>query len=250
VSWSPDGRKLAFVSTTFAEGGLWVMNAEGSHPVRLVDVSNVPPGAPWSPPSRPTWSPDSRRIAFAATRNGGRGIWAVNADGSNLRQLTTRWAEAPDWSPDGGEIAFVGAARGYGIYLMNVDGSNQHKLAPLTGGWRPDMGAPDWSPDGRVIVFTHMVPFLARNGVNVQPNDEIWVMDAGGGSRVRLTGNHVSDYDPVWSPDGTKIAFVAAFAGPGSSEIYVINPDGTGFTRLTHNHVTERSPAWQPVAAP
>jgi Tol biopolymer transport system component len=75
-------------------------------------------------------------------------------------------------------------------------------------------------------------------------------MDAGGGSRTRLTSNHVSDHDPVWSPDGTKIAYVAAFAGPGSSEIYAINPDGTGFTRLTHNHVTEQSPTWQPVAAP
>jgi TolB protein len=171
----------------------------------------------------------------------------VNADGSNLRQLTTRWAGTPDWSPDGSRIAFVGTAHGYGIYVMNVAGGNLHKLTPLTGGWHADWGAPDWSPDGSRIAFTHMAPFLARNGVNVQPNDEIWIMNAGGGSRIRLTSNHIVDHDPVWSPDGSKIAYVAAFAGFQSSEIYVIDADGTGFTRLTHNHVAEGSPTWQPI---
>ena len=239
VTWSPDGRKLAFLSYS-TERGIWVMNADGTDPIHLAD------GTPAT--SRPTWSPDSRRIAFATSDNGGSHIWVVNADGSNLQRLMVPGSgSAPDWSPDGRRIVFSGSAQGPGIYLVNVDGSSLRKLMAL-GGWE-DSPEPDWSPDGRRIAFVHPVPWPGP-GNGTASNDEIWVMDANGRSRVRLTDNHVPDHSPAWSPDGTRIAFVGAYAGRGSGEIYVINADGTGFRRLTHNHVAEASPAWQPVAAP
>jgi len=96
-------------------------------------------------------------------------------------------------------------------------------------------------------------------GTAVALNAEIVVMGANGGSQVWLTNDDVRDSDPVWSPDGTRIAFARggtdvidtpAKAGSSGSEIYAMNADGTGVTRLTHNQVADASPAWQPVAVP
>ncbi len=91
--WSPDGRKIAFVSSA----KIYVANADGSGQRQLT------PNGAWG--GSPAWSPDGRRIAFAAR---GR-ILVVNADGSGRRRLTHNAASAhsPAWSPDGRRIAFV-----------------------------------------------------------------------------------------------------------------------------------------------
>lgn len=242
VSWSPDGRKLAFSDY---DGEIWVVGADGSGPVRVAAGSAV---------SRPSWSPDGRQIAFAAYAAGRRGIWIVNADGSGTRRLATpRLGRIGvfdvDWSPAGGRLAFTSAGWLGQIYVMDTNGGNVRNLTPERA-WVYST-EPDWSPDGRRIAFTHARPWRpppAQQQLSAE-NEEIWIMDADGRSRTRLTDNHVPDHSPAWSPDGGKIAFVGAYAGRNSAEIYVIGADGTGFTRLTHNHVGEASPTWQPVAS-
>jgi Tol biopolymer transport system component len=249
MAWSPSGRKLAFI----ANGALRVMEADGSHLVRLVGAHD----GRLQSLMAPTWSADGQRIAFSAHRSGepDRDIWIVNADGSNLRRLARTpdmWECDVDWSPVGGRIAFSEVA-GYflKLYVMKTNGSQIRRLAPksLSQGRTFQAAAPDWSPGGRRIAFTGW-----RGSIL---NAEIVVMEANGGSRVWLTNDDVPDRDPVWSPDGTGIAFVRGGTGlaldapvdaHGSSEIFVMNADGTGVTRLTHDQVGEASPAWQPIA--
>ena len=249
MAWSPSGRKLAFI----ANGALRVMEADGSHLVRLVGAND----GRLQSLMAPTWSADGQRIAFSAHRSGepDRDIWIVNADGSNLRRLARTpdmWECDVDWSPVGGRIVFSEVA-GYflKLYVMKTNGSQIRRLAPksLSQGRTFQAAAPDWSPGGRRIAFTGW-----RGSIL---NAEIVVMEANGGSRVWLTNDDVPDRDPVWSPDGTGIAFVRGGTGlaldapvdaHGSSEIFVMNADGTGVTRLTHDQVGEASPAWQPIA--
>ncbi|HEV7905407.1 MAG TPA: hypothetical protein VGO96_16320, partial [Pyrinomonadaceae bacterium] len=80
-------------------------------------------------------------------------------------------------------------------------------------------------------------------------NQEIYIMNPDGSAQTRLTNNSASDFDPTWSADGTKIAFISdrdGSGGTGVGEIYVMNPYGNGQTRLTYNNTYDFNPAWSP----
>ena len=101
-SWSPDGVKIAYVASPdpfrwWAPHNIYVMNADGTDPVRLTEEGR------WVYEEHPSWSPDSGRIAFVKqTPDGHHDIFTMNADGSNLTNLTQthRLSEGhPVWSP-------------------------------------------------------------------------------------------------------------------------------------------------------
>lgn len=237
LAWSPDGRRLAFVS----DGSIWVMNANGRGAVRL--TSRVQPKfGLFVGPLSPTWSPDGRRIAYTyrANEKAERDVWLMNADGSNKRRLvrTPACGEVDvDWNPRGGQLAAT-CRWGWGsrhVILMRLDGRVDRLLTSEV-----PIGAsgPDWSPDGTRIVFAEFWPNWT----------EISVVDASDGSLDRLTDDkNTLTADPAWSPEGRRIAFMH---GDGKSPgIYVMNADGTGLRRLTHGS-WDRSPAWEPVIGP
>ena len=113
------------------------------------------------------------------------------------------------------KIAYIREpAGGYAgvLWVMNPDGSGQRPLGPAF----PDT---DWSPDGQKIAFTTWGDRRPSGG------GDIYVTNADGSGRERLTTNPGPDSDPAWSPDGRKIAFVSG--RDGKSGIYVMNADGT-----------------------
>ena len=84
--WSPDGRRIAFLSRRDGNKALYVMNADGSGQRRLTrDASNS---------ATPAWSPDGRKLAFESVRNGTTGVYVVNADGGGQRRLARRRARS------------------------------------------------------------------------------------------------------------------------------------------------------------
>ncbi len=139
VRWSPDGRLIAFISDDY----LWVMNADGTQPRKIVDNRVDNRGLRRADFA---WSPDSRKIAFTQCCREVE-VYVVNADGSELLQLTDNdngvFDGQPDWSPDGRSIAFTSDRDGNTeIYVMNADGSDQRNvsqssLADYTPAWSP-----------------------------------------------------------------------------------------------------------------
>ena len=246
-AWSPDGRRIAFMSDRDGNTGIYVMDDDGTNLTKLTqhDASD------WDP----AWSPDGRRIAFRSDRDGNYGIYVMDDDGTNLTKLTQHevwagWSRAPAWSPDGRRIAFAGSRDdNIDIYVVDDDGTNLTKLTDLTKitrsedshrplSWWPSRLA--WSPDGRRIAFV----LQDRYGVS---NTEIYVMDDDGTNLTKLIQQDASDWNPAWSPDGRRIAFVSN--RDGNTEIYVMDDDGTNLTKLTQQDGDYRywgGLAWSP----
>jgi Tol biopolymer transport system component len=243
-AWSPDGKKIAFVSNRDdAHGAIWVMNADGTNPIRLRGG-----GAP-------AWAPDGTKIAFQGVQSAGvkPDIGVMNTDGSNLVWLTNDPLDdvLPTWSPDGTRIAFQRGITATGslpfgilpegdIWVMDADGTNQINL---TNNLAQDNRAPAWSPDGNKIAFASMRDATGEQDFN------IWVMNTDGTNITRVTSSAPwpAGFDswPAWSPDSTRIAYQGG-GGP-QGEIWVINADGSNPIQLTNNAVLDSLPAWAPL---
>lgn len=184
-----------------------------------------------------TAGPSDGTIGFASDRDGDYEVYLMNADGSNVRQLTdnTRSIDwLPTWSPDGTRIAFASDRDGdFEIFLMNPDGADQLQL---THNQSFETGL-SWSPDGTQIAFTS----------DMDGDPEVFVMNVDGTGQRQLTYNSHADGFPSWSPDGTRVAFHSE--RDGDSEIFVMNPDGTNQRQLTHNDHRDRYPSWSPDGA-
>ncbi len=195
--WSPDGGRIVFVqdslSGTDGQLRLYVMNADGSEAKQLVAPANRP-----NQDEHPAWSPDGKTIAFTTTRAGNQEIYLCDADGSNLRRITTSpGADShPTWSPDGKQLAFCSVRFGnMEICAMGADGSDVRRLTD-----HPALDyAPKWSPDGRHIAFT-----TTRDG-----DYEVYLVRPDGSGLVNLTRHAGLDKDPAWAPDGRWVTFVS-----------------------------------------
>jgi TolB protein len=190
-------------------------------------------------------------------------IVRTNPDGSGLKALTDnpKYDAEPIVSADGKTIVFGSQRDGdFDVYRMDADGSNLRRLTDTPG----YDGGPWISPDGSKIVWRAWHPQtekdraqwrdnMAKNYIVSTPLD-IWVMDADGGNKKRLTDNGATNWAPSWHPDGKRIVFssnmddwredIKQFGH--NFELYLINSDGTGLKRITYNKVFDSFPMFSP----
>ena len=251
-SWSPDSKKITYLSGSDASGELftdiYVTNSDGTSQTRLIkarDTKYFEGGL-----ESPEWSPDGEKIAFirttrvvpdesapssAAPATGPSGLYTINPNGTALRKLSKEmsYAQSPLWSPDGKQIAFSGPEQK--VYVVNANGTRLRELLPNVGASYIDSYA--WSPNGKEIAFTT---------VNHRGELDIYMIIADGTGQTNLTSTRDSIEDEVsWSSDGKKIAFTRGDVGDvyGDQGVYVMDADGTGQKRLANN---ASSPSFAP----
>ncbi len=235
---SPDGRRIVFASERGVTRDLYVMDSDGSNVVRLTHDDFVE--------AYPSWTPDGTRIAFSSFRNAvdNTEIYEMDPDENDLINLTNhKWHDVrPSWSPDGSKMAFVSFRDGgfntpHHIFVMNADGTERYNLTADTQ--LRFNSNPSWTPDGRKIAFNslrHFVPADSRR--------DIFVIAADGKELEQLTDGPGSSRSPVYSPDGTKIAYVSGRRG--DSNIFLMDANGNNAVKLTKTPpgIGNVNPSW------
>ena len=168
--------------------GIYLVDREGKHRTRLT--------RPTAPDAQDVaWSPTSDLLLFHSLSGE---AWTVRSDGSDLRKIG---AGEASWAPDGRMIAVASKDR---VEIVSADGQRRTTIATESIDIYFD-SAPSWSPDGTRIAFSR------SSGKGETPRSAVFIAPVnGGGGAVPLLDpatHDVHDHDPLWSPDGTLLAF-------------------------------------------
>ena len=234
---SPQGDKIAFLSDQSSYFDIYIMSAidgkildkvvKGQQSVDLEELHWLQPGI--------SWSPDGKKLAFAAKKGPYDVIHIVDVKKKKIiatHEFEFNGMFSPDWSPDGNEIVFSGAKDGASdIYIYNLE---THRYRNLTQDIFSDLH-PKWSPDGQNIAFT------SDRGPNVNPeqrqikrmekgnyqNHDIYIVNTKTEEIQRITQTEYLERYPTWSPEGDRLCYISDQNGIFNLFIYNFEQDIT-----------------------
>jgi TolB protein len=168
-SWSPDGKRLAFVQgDRRGNSDIMTLDLGTGRARRLTDGNGIN--------TEPSWNPNGNQLAFTSDREGGPQVFLMQDDGSNLRRLTGEgsYNASPSWSPNGAMVAYVSRFEGkFDLFIYKL---GEGKAYQITTGVSTSE-SPAWSPDERRLVFTS----------NRFGSSQLFTTDLSGRQIVRLT---------------------------------------------------------------
>lgn len=183
------------------------------------------------------------QIAFVSERDGFPQIYLMNADGSEVQQLTSETGGAcqPEWAPDGLRLAYISPCDGpqdrydrASLFVLDLETGRSDLISTLaTGDYDPA-----WSPDGTTLAFTSL-----QTG-----RPQIFIYDLDSGETRNLMNRSTISRMPAWSPDGEQILFVSPSPVTNRPVLFTVDAEGTGEPRgvLGQNYPTALHPAWSP----
>jgi Tol biopolymer transport system component len=251
-SWSADGRRIAFQrwNPEKQDWKVWTMRADGTHQRLVTDFPGSYGG--------PYFSPGGGRLlmSYSSHRGSINHLIRIRTDGTGRARLPG--GSGAEYSPDGKQIMFIGAPSSQstkdGIWIMRRDGSDLRRLVnPARGPGNSSDGDvsvenADFSPDGSHIVYDRCAPQGPPHGCSY----DIVVMRRSGRFK-RVVSDYSHDSQPVFSPDGARIALIRTSlcgSDPYDNEIFTIARDGTDPQRVTDVPYCyggqALDPSWQP----
>ena len=218
-------------------GDIYFVCADGSDAVRLTDDPAYD-GAP-------AWSPDGTQIAFVSDRSGAAQVYRMDADGGNVRQLTTDLLnDDPVWLPSGEQIA-VRTTDGQGLYWWRILNLYTNQMVDLTeASYDFFFQKQAWSPTNPEVATMSLVEQQERN----DGSSQIHVKAIDGSYDRALTNNIWANVNPVWSPDGKQLAFLSEMHGEYNIfALYVMDADGGNMRQVSKPKFTESAVlSWSP----
>ena len=268
--FSPDGKKLIFQRTVKRDGcdQIFAMNIDGSDMKMLSNGEGKTTCA--------YFTPDKKSIVYASTFKAnpvcppppdysrgyvwslftGFDIFKADLDGKNAKPLTTtaRYDAEATIRKDG-TIAFTSLRDGdLDIYTMDKNGQNVKKLTNELG----YDGGPFWSRDGKQLVYRAFHPQTDKEKEDyvgllkdnlIRPTKlDLWVMNADGSNKRRVTNINKATFAPYFFPDGKRIIFSSNMddARGRNFELYAVNVDGSNLERITYNDQFDGFPMFSP----
>ena len=205
---SPDGKWVVYVSAISGNPDIYLQSTTGETAINLTKDSPAADTAP-------AFSADGESIAFQSERDGG-GLFMMGRTGESVRRLTKSGVQ-PAWFPDGRRLAFASGqgqspsaeGRGGGIselWTVDTTGGEPQRL------YRGDAVQPRVSPNGRRIAFWALPPNEDFTTF-ASSNRDVWTVAIDGTNPVRVTTEEATDWNPVWSPEGTALYFLSNRSG-------------------------------------
>lgn len=237
VTASHDGQKITFTAYENLKKQLYVLNkTTGAGKLLATSDEYI---------SNAVWSPDDSKILFVKMKDKSArvitySICIIDSDGENEKELVAnRSVGSPQWFPDGKTVAFIEAENGKAVvYSIRPDGSDRKRLSPAD----QSFGQFSISPAGGQMVLVS----------NSQEGSQLFLMNAGGGAVKQVTTSvsprvwpgwpRDGNGSPVWSPDGSKIAYVSW--ANGTPDIFIMDANGKNDKRLTSGAIRDESPQW------
>ena len=231
--WSRDGQAVVFASNRSGNWQLWSVPVEGGDPVRVRDNEH----REWQADE----SPDGRFLVFLSNRQGPEYLWLLDRSTGDLRALVRHGKRTvmgnPHWSPDGKQIVFSSNWKsGHQIYVVEAATGEARRISPLGG------CEPRFHPDGTRVVYVQRRPQGDKSLSRLVEHD----LETG--EETVLVDWPALNYDPVYSPDGSEIAFASTITG--TWEIYRQRIEDRKAHQVTFAGADARYPDYRPSATP
>jgi TolB protein len=226
-SWSPDGKKVAYVSFEDRKPVIYVHELATG---RRIALSNQKGNN-----SAPAWSPDGKKLAISLSKDGNTQIYSINADGMGLQRLTRGYTidTEPQYSADGRYIYFTSDRGGNPqIYRMNAEGEQVEGVKRVTFK-QGFVTSPRISPDGKYLAYI----------ANVGGAFRLYILNLATGDAQALTDG-TSDESPSFAANGRYVLY-STKAG-GKRVLAAVSVDGNSKQVLSIPGSDVRQPSWGP----
>jgi TolB protein len=208
--FSPDGKSVAFCSTRAGSWDLYLMDIDGRN---VTQITSGP-----SQDMHPTFSPDGQRLAYCSFggRSGQWEIWTVNLVTRERKMIG--YGLFPSWSPDrsADRIAFQRArqrgSRWFSLWTLDLVDGEARRITEVAVSSNAAIISPSWSPDGRRLAFSTVVDPAQTIKGRPRGQQDVWVIDADGGNRHRLTDGTSTCLTPCWASDN-RVYFISDRSG-------------------------------------
>ncbi|UYO74417.1 Tol-Pal system beta propeller repeat protein TolB [Halomonas qinghailakensis] len=223
-AWSPDGRKLAYVSFETERPAIYIQDVSTGQRVQATSFEGIN-GAP-------TWSPDGRRIAMSLSKDGQPEIYILDINNRSVERITQNSSidTEPAWAPDGRSLLFTSdRSGGPQIYEYSL-GSGEANRITFTGNYN---ARARYSPDGEYIFLIHR----SSRGYQVARQER-------DGGRLVVISETTRDESPSVAPNGTMVIFATQQGSNGV--LSAVSADGRSSFRLPAAQGDVRDPAWSP----